>query len=214
MPSPPQDMPHDAQQSSLVNFFTMQQHSKGSLSAAARSPTSTPKGNLREVGVACFISWVHPPVLVQETVRVDLELKLTWIDDSLIGQSQQDVNWTTTWKPEIKFRNRRSPEEVESDHYFFACEGTKLAPQQPSADGRVHLFRKLSAEFFVPFHLHRFPCDRHLIEISIGTFRPTFEVLFVPHPTQTNGIFQHIRCTGWTVRADVLASTSPTIASV
>ena len=77
----------------------------------------------------------------------------------------------------------------------------------------MHLFRKLSVDFGVPFYLHRFPFDRHIIELSIGTFRPTSELVFVAHPTQKCGIYEHIRCTGWVVRSDVLGSTSLTIAS-
>jgi len=104
---------------------------------------------------------------------------LKWKDENIIKAKVSDnldwfSGWEPIWQPKIEFLNEI--ENVERFRYNYHTDKS----------GYVRYYGRYRGTFFEPYQLHRFPFDRHYLQIRLSTIYPLNKQIYVPYENYQN----------------------------
>lgn len=143
----------------------------------------------------------------------DFYLNIKWFDPTLLGKTEDEIDWDTVWNPQIECTN--SPNYTMPYEPLYELEGP----------GQVLCVSRIRGDFFTRFDLRRFPFDVQMLPIVLESANYENEDLeihfeFLDQPVSVNfgesyhqavdleGIFSpEISLTEWEIRGTTIVQT-------
>jgi len=150
-----------------------------------------PPGVVTQVGVGIYFIDLFEINDVEQTFKGDVVTVSRWKDPRLADEARKEANAYCSipldriWTPSLEFMNIR---EVENHH-----KNTTFV----DAEGNVTLARRQFLSFSTPMDLARFPFDRQVLKVELGSIIEGVEEVQLEVLEGFTGLGEEISVSGW-----------------